>query len=43
MASTGPDHLASTGAAGLELIAPTGVALLLGGGVLYRRSRAGAR
>ncbi|MCU7821661.1 chaplin [Kitasatospora sp. DSM 101779] len=38
-----PDHLASTGASGLELIAPAGLALLLGGGVLYRRSRAGAR
>ncbi|MDH6129634.1 chaplin [Kitasatospora sp. GP82] len=36
-------QLASTGADGLELIAPAGVALLLGGGVLYRRSRAAAR
>ncbi|MEV6213045.1 chaplin [Kitasatospora sp. NPDC051914] len=38
-----PDRLASTGASGLELLAPAGLALLLGGGVLYRRSRAGAR
>ncbi|MEV8095310.1 chaplin [Kitasatospora sp. NPDC085879] len=38
-----PDHLASTGVSGLELIAPAGLALLLGGGVLYRRSRAGVR
>ncbi|MFB7665439.1 chaplin [Kitasatospora sp. NPDC056138] len=37
------EQLASTGAAGLELIAPAGVALLLAGGVLYRRARAGAR
>ncbi|WP_407911307.1 chaplin [Kitasatospora sp. NE20-6] len=38
-----PDHLASTGASGLGLIGPVGAALLIGGGVLYRRSRAGAR
>ncbi|WP_231591353.1 chaplin [Saccharothrix sp. ST-888] len=37
------EQLASTGASGLELIAPAGVALLLAGGVLYRRARAGAR
>ncbi|WP_352230257.1 chaplin [Kitasatospora phosalacinea] len=36
-------QLASTGASGLEVIAPAGAALLLGGGVLYRRSRALAR
>ena len=41
--TTAPDRLASTGASGLGLIAPAGVALLIGGGVLYRRSRAGAR
>ncbi|MFD9129928.1 chaplin [Kitasatospora sp. NPDC059571] len=35
--------LASTGVSGLGVVAPAGVALLLGGGVLYRRSRAGAR
>ncbi|MGK4579896.1 chaplin family protein [Kitasatospora sp. HPMI-4] len=36
-------QLAYTGASGLELIAPTGAALLIGGGVLYRRARAGSR
>ncbi len=36
-------QLASTGASGLEIIAPAGIALLLGGGVLYRRSRSLAR
>ncbi|WP_371501224.1 chaplin [Kitasatospora sp. NBC_00374] len=35
-------QLASTGAAGVELLAGTGVLLLLGGGVLYRRARAAA-
>ncbi len=35
-------QLASTGAEGLGLIAPAGLALLIGGGVLYRRSRAAA-
>lgn len=35
--------LASTGVSGLEVIAPAGLALLLGGGVLYRRSRSLAR
>jgi len=41
--SAAREQLASTGADGLELIAPAGVALLLAGGVLYRRSRVGAR
>ncbi|GAA2752721.1 chaplin [Kitasatospora cinereorecta] len=36
------DQLASTGASGLELLAPTGALLLIGGGVLYRRSRVNA-
>ncbi|MFB9371332.1 chaplin family protein [Kitasatospora sp. NPDC001664] len=36
-------QLAQTGSDGLQLITATGAALLLGGGVLYRRSRAGAR
>ncbi|MEV4614786.1 chaplin [Kitasatospora sp. NPDC049258] len=35
-------QLASTGAAGVELLAGTGALLLLGGGVLYRRARAAA-
>ncbi|MFF4342473.1 chaplin [Kitasatospora sp. NPDC001540] len=42
-APAGQAQLASTGASGLEVLAPAGVALLLGGGVLYRRSRALAR
>ncbi|GAA2109844.1 LAXTG-anchored chaplin ChpA [Kitasatospora saccharophila] len=42
-AVAGQAQLASTGASGLEVIAPAGIALLLGGGVLYRRSRALAR
>ncbi|MFD8481180.1 chaplin [Kitasatospora sp. NPDC059673] len=36
-------QLASTGASGLEILAPAGILLLLGGGVLYRRSRVLAR
>lgn len=36
-------QLASTGAGGVELLGAAGLALLLGGGVLYRRARAGAR
>ncbi|MFJ8042145.1 chaplin family protein [Kitasatospora sp. NPDC096147] len=36
-------QLAQTGSEGLQLMTVTGAALLLGGGVLYRRSRAGAR
>lgn len=36
-------QLASTGAGDVELLGAAGLALLLGGGVLYRRSRAGAR
>ncbi|MFG2823192.1 chaplin family protein [Kitasatospora sp. NPDC048365] len=36
------DRLASTGVSGLELLAPTGALLLIGGGVLYRRSRVSA-
>ncbi|MGW4379978.1 chaplin [Kitasatospora sp. NPDC004531] len=40
--ATGP-QLASTGASGLEILAPAGILLLLGGGVLYRRSRVLAR
>ncbi|WP_329486961.1 chaplin [Kitasatospora sp. NBC_01246] len=36
-------QLASTGAGGTELLGAAGLALLLGGGVLYRRARAGAR
>ncbi|MER8184151.1 chaplin [Kitasatospora sp. NPDC094015] len=35
-------QLASTGAAGLELLAGTGTLLLIGGGVLYRRARSAA-
>ncbi|MFJ9697823.1 chaplin [Kitasatospora sp. NPDC101183] len=43
-AATAPgSQLASTGAGGVELLGAAGLALLLGGGVLYRRSRAGAR
>ncbi|MFJ9442919.1 chaplin [Kitasatospora sp. NPDC101235] len=36
-------QLASTGAGQVELLGAAGLALLLGGGVLYRRARAGAR
>ncbi|MFF2148221.1 chaplin [Kitasatospora sp. NPDC058190] len=36
-------QLASTGAGGVEALGAAGLALLLGGGVLYRRARAGAR
>ncbi|MFJ8624372.1 chaplin [Kitasatospora sp. NPDC093550] len=36
-------QLASTGAGDVELLGAAGLALLLGGGVLYRRARAGAR
>ncbi|MFD0279160.1 chaplin [Kitasatospora sp. NPDC127111] len=36
-------QLASTGAGGAELLGAAGLALLLGGGVLYRRARAGVR
>ncbi|MEU3573594.1 chaplin [Kitasatospora sp. NPDC036755] len=36
-------QLASTGAGGVELLGAAGLALMLGGGVLYRRARAGAR
>ncbi|MEU6238721.1 chaplin [Kitasatospora sp. NPDC047058] len=36
-------QLASTGAGGTELLGAAGLALLLGGGVLYRRARAGVR
>ncbi|GAA5017206.1 hypothetical protein GCM10025734_67640 [Kitasatospora paranensis] len=36
-------RLASTGASDIGGLAAAGAALLLGGGVLYRRSRAGAR
>ncbi len=36
-------QLASTGAAGVELLGSAGAALMLAGGVLYRRSRAGVR
>lgn len=36
-------QLASTGADGLEILAPAGLLLMLGGGVLYRRSRVLAR
>ncbi|MEE1782584.1 LPXTG cell wall anchor domain-containing protein [Streptomyces sp. SP17BM10] len=35
--------MASTGAGDVELLGAAGLALLLGGGVLYRRARAGAR
>ncbi|MFF2044325.1 chaplin family protein [Kitasatospora sp. NPDC058170] len=41
-AATG-SQLASTGAGSTELMGAAGLALLLGGGVLYRRARAGAR
>lgn len=41
--AAGGSQLASTGAGGTELLGAAGLALLLGGGVLYRRSRAGAR
>ncbi|MFD7906703.1 chaplin family protein [Kitasatospora sp. NPDC059747] len=41
-AATG-SQLASTGAGDVELLGAAGLALLLGGGVLYRRARAGAR
>jgi LPXTG-motif cell wall-anchored protein len=41
-AATG-SQLASTGAGGVEVLGAAGLALLLGGGVLYRRARAGAR
>ncbi|MFF2957209.1 chaplin [Kitasatospora sp. NPDC057965] len=38
------DHqLAATGAGNTELLGAAGLALLIGGGVLYRRARAGAR
>ncbi|GAA2993871.1 hypothetical protein GCM10010519_29020 [Streptomyces lactacystinicus] len=36
-------QLASTGAGGVELLGAAGLALMLGGGVLYRRARAGVR
>ncbi|MEU1284684.1 chaplin [Kitasatospora sp. NPDC005856] len=36
-------QLASTGAGGVELLGGVGLALMLGGGVLYRRARAGVR
>lgn len=36
-------QLASTGAGDVELLGAAGLAALLGGGVLYRRSRAGVR
>ncbi|MFD4659059.1 chaplin family protein [Kitasatospora sp. NPDC058444] len=36
-------QLAQTGAGGVELLGGAGLALMLGGGVLYRRSRAGVR
>ncbi|MBP0453282.1 chaplin [Kitasatospora sp. RG8] len=36
-------QLASTGAGSTELLGAAGLALLVGGGVLYRRARAGAR
>ncbi|MFE4977894.1 chaplin [Kitasatospora sp. NPDC056651] len=36
-------QLAHTGAGGVELLGAAGLALMLGGGVLYRRARAGAR
>ncbi|MFJ2777237.1 MULTISPECIES: chaplin [unclassified Kitasatospora] len=39
----GGGQLAATGAGSTELLGAAGLALLLGGGVLYRRSRAGAR
>ncbi|MGW3041554.1 chaplin family protein [Kitasatospora sp. NPDC001159] len=42
--STAADsQLASTGAGGVEVLGAAGLALLIGGGVLYRRARAGAR
>ncbi|MFE2727378.1 chaplin family protein [Kitasatospora sp. NPDC059327] len=41
--AAGGGQLASTGAGGTELLGAAGLALLLGGGVLYRRARAGAR
>ncbi|MFJ7247746.1 chaplin family protein [Kitasatospora sp. NPDC098652] len=36
-------ELAHTGAGGVEMLGAAGLALLIGGGVLYRRARAGAR
>ncbi|MFI9364877.1 chaplin family protein [Kitasatospora sp. NPDC053057] len=36
-------QLAHTGAGGVEVLGAAGLALLIGGGVLYRRARAGAR
>ncbi|MFI6446906.1 chaplin family protein [Kitasatospora sp. NPDC050543] len=36
-------QLASTGSGGVEMLGAAGLATLLGGGVLYRRARAGAR
>ncbi|MFE6051069.1 chaplin [Kitasatospora sp. NPDC056446] len=42
-ADTPVGQLASTGAGSVELLGAAGLALLLGGGVLYRRARAGAR
>ncbi|RGD58786.1 DUF320 domain-containing protein [Kitasatospora xanthocidica] len=36
-------QLATTGAGNVELLGAAGLAMLLGGGVLYRRARAGAR
>ncbi|MEV6974904.1 chaplin family protein [Kitasatospora sp. NPDC093806] len=41
-AAAAGDQLASTGAGGTELLGAAGLALLIGGGVLYRRARAGA-
>ncbi|MFI9274165.1 chaplin [Kitasatospora sp. NPDC052896] len=40
--AAGPNRLAFTGADGLGVIAPAGLALLVAGGVLYRRSRTAA-
>lgn len=37
------DQLAHTGAGGVEALGAAGLALLVGGGVLYRRARVGAR
>ncbi|MFD7417093.1 chaplin [Kitasatospora purpeofusca] len=42
-AATAGSQLASTGAGDTELLGAAGLALLIGGGVLYRRARAGAR
>ncbi|MER5866533.1 chaplin [Kitasatospora sp. NPDC002040] len=42
-AAAGRAQLAQTGSEGLQLLTVAGAALMLGGGVLYRRSRVGAR